>query len=247
MGISYEGKMSNKTKLICLPHAGGMTSSYWQWTGYISEDIELVPMELAGRGIRFKDPFYADMREAIEDLYQKLTKEVRNDDYVIFGHSMGSTLAYELALKIERAKFFLPKHIIFSGKEPICSKVETGGFDIGNDNAILDELTRMGGMPQKLLENKEIMQMFLPIIKADLHMLNEYACKSLIPLEVPISIFYGMQDEYVAEGKIMLGWKVYSTISCDFYQFNGRHFYLFEDIANVVNTITRIVQPGRQK
>ena len=88
-----------KIKLICIPCAGGMSYTYLKWMRYLDPLIKLVPIELSGRGSRNDSPLYRNFNEAIDDVFNEVEPYL-NGDYAIFGHSMGSNIAYELYYKI---------------------------------------------------------------------------------------------------------------------------------------------------
>lgn len=66
-------------KLLCFPYAGGTSAIYAKWKRYISKDIELCPVELAGRGKRYEAPFYNNLDEVIEDVYNIIEDDIDND------------------------------------------------------------------------------------------------------------------------------------------------------------------------
>ncbi|WP_268906141.1 thioesterase II family protein [Clostridium hydrogenum] len=99
--------------LFCLPYAGGSEAIYYKWKDYLSPSIQLIPIELKGRGKRYNETFYETLDEAINDIFKWIKERIMNDDYAIYGHSMGSILAYELYYKVISEKLRKPKHIFF--------------------------------------------------------------------------------------------------------------------------------------
>ena len=82
--------------LFCLPYAGGSEVAYYKWKKYLHPSIELIPIELKGRGKRFNEIFYESLEEAVDDIFENIKDKIINNDYAIYGHSMGSLLSYEL-------------------------------------------------------------------------------------------------------------------------------------------------------
>ncbi|WP_405505605.1 alpha/beta fold hydrolase [Streptomyces cyaneofuscatus] len=84
-------------KLLCLPHAGGTASRYHRWTSLVPPHIDIVPLELNGRGDRMSHGFYASFAEALDDLTRRAASILEpGDSFAIFGHSMGAYIALEL-------------------------------------------------------------------------------------------------------------------------------------------------------
>ena len=103
-------------KLFCIPYAGCSASIYSKWKRKLPQDIELIPLEPAGRGRRCDEPLYNNLNEAVDDLYWEAAKVLdRSDEYILFGHSMGSLLAFELYYKLMEEGFREPLHLYVSG------------------------------------------------------------------------------------------------------------------------------------
>lgn len=98
-------------KLFCLPYAGGSESAFYSWKGHMQPDIEICPIQLKGRGRRFNEPCYESLEEAVQDIFEQVQAERKGDDYALFGHSMGSLLAYELYYQMSGAGAEKPVHI----------------------------------------------------------------------------------------------------------------------------------------
>lgn len=49
-----------------------------------------------------------------------------------------------------------------------------------SDEDFLKWLTMVGGTPPELLANPQVLQLFLPALKADLHLVENYRCVSLL-------------------------------------------------------------------
>ena len=88
---------------------------FYGWRQHIDSRIELRPIELAGRGRRFLEPIYKDRTECVEDVYNQIKNEISQSPYMIFGHSLGSLIAYELVHRIKNSGLPAPRHLFFSG------------------------------------------------------------------------------------------------------------------------------------
>lgn len=107
----------HKITLFCFPYAGGSAVAYNKWKKYNNTNIEIIPIELAGRGKRFGEELYDKIEDAVDDVYE-IVKSNINGPYGLFGHSMGSIIAYELARKINNSNLPNPEYIFVSGRKP---------------------------------------------------------------------------------------------------------------------------------
>lgn len=229
----------DKIKLFCLPYAGGSATVYHGWRRYLGHNIELHPVELAGRGKRFKVPFYENMHEAIDDIFNFIRKDLENGGYILFGHSMGGQLAYELCYKIKEASLPGPRHIFLSGRRPphrVKIKPEKILHNLP-EAEFKKEIGELGGTPQEFFEHQELLDLFLPILRADYKILETYDyAEKEDRLDCPITIFSGTEDtEALIEE--MREWDRYTTKEFQSYQMAGGHFFLHEHAERIVGII----------
>jgi len=222
--------------LFCLPYAGGSEAIYYKWKKFLNPSIELVPMALKGRGKRFSETFYENLEQAVDDIFEKYKDKIGEDDYAIYGHSMGSLLAYELYYKICKSKLRKPIHIFFSGyKAPsIISKREN--IYTLSDNDFIKKVMKLGGTPKELMDNQVLLQIFLPIIRNDFKNIESYTYeKKENKIECDVSILNGKQDSINL--KEILAWKNHVCREFNIYNFEGNHFYINSNVENITDII----------
>lgn len=229
-----------RIKLFCLPYAGGSSDFYRKWTKILDENISLYPLELRGRGGRYKLPFCNSMEEAVDDIFEI----VRNDAgigigrYAIFGHSMGSILAYELSRKLIDSGYGEAVHIFFSGRYPPDIIKDTRMRHLMTDNEIIEEMMAIGGISEKLLKHTGLLKIFIRTLRADFKMVETYRnVHSHEKYHFDISVLRGKEDT-IFIGEDIAAWKEYTDKTCMFYEFDGGHFFLhnkMEDIAGIIN------------
>lgn len=222
--------------LVCLPYAGGSEVIYYKWKKYLNSSIHLEPIELKGRGKRFNEDFYENLEDAVEDIFENIKDKILDDEYAIYGHSMGSLLAYELYYKIYNEKGKLPKHIFFSGyKAPSISRKERQVHLLSDDEFIKDVI-ELGGTPQEITENEELLQLFIPIIKNDFKMLEKYLYKEKKDkIQCDISILNGKEDDITLEE--ILAWENLGDKGFKVYNFEGNHFFINTNVENIIKII----------
>lgn len=223
-------------KLFCLPYAGGSSVIYSTWKNYINSNIELCPIELSGRGKRFQEPLCNTIEEIVEDVYEQIKISVNEDTYAIFGHSMGSIIAYELTHKLQDKNKNLPKHVFFSGhKAPNIIRDEEIIYNLP-DEEFKNKLIELGGTPKEFFESKELCDMFMPIIRADFKAVENYNYnRSNEQLNINFSVLYGKKEEMTMNE--ILQWRNHTSGETKIYPFEGDHFFINDNAKNIVNII----------
>jgi medium-chain acyl-[acyl-carrier-protein] hydrolase len=233
-----------KIKLFCFPYAGGSAVVYNKWKSYLNGNIELCPVELPGRGRLFSSPFYRDMNEAVGDLFRKLSQDFTSSRYALFGHSMGSCLVYELSQQIRHSNLNQPLHLFFSGRRPPqIEKKEKIIHTLPNDEFIA-EISDLGGTPREVLEHQELLDLFIPVIRADYKLVETYKYIERGQLESKISVFNGTRDTdtNILE---MKEWGKCTRGDCKVYEFEGGHFFIHEHFQKIVAIINDTLQNSR--
>lgn len=222
--------------LFCLPYAGGSEIEYYKWKKFIDTSLTLEPIELKGRGKRINENFYCTLEEAVDDILEKIKDRIHDEDYALFGHSMGSLLCYELYYKIRELNLKEPIHIFFSGYGAPCLSQKKKKISLYSDERFLYEVIKLGGMCDILIESDEFMSYFLPIIRNDFRLLENYKFKSKeFKIGCDITILNGMAD--TIKTKHLIAWKNYAEKGFKIYQYDGNHFF----INNNVQIITKMI------
>ncbi|MBB6625636.1 thioesterase [Clostridium gasigenes] len=229
--------MKKTIKLFCFPHAGGLASSYYTWTKSIPEGIEVIPIELAGRGSRYNVDLLSSIDEIIDDTFNQIKGKLTDQHFAIFGHSMGSLLAYELTKKIKNELNIEPVHLFFSGSPPFHTIIDKDKHT-WNDGKLMNYLNNLGGVTSEINDNKDVWELFLPIIRSDIKNYELYEFKdNEYQLNCDISILYGYDDKTVKIENLK-EWNKYTKGNCKLYGFEGGHFFLedYEDkILELIN------------
>ncbi|HAU85260.1 MAG TPA: thioesterase [Lachnospiraceae bacterium] len=217
-----------KTKLFFLPYAGGSAMSYMIMKRLFDETtFEPVPLELAGRGTRAKESAYTDVNLCVQDLYEKMKPQTIHCDYAIFGHSLGTIVGYELLKYIEEKEDKLPKCVISSGRA--APGIEFPGPIIGGlkDEAFMKKIGMFQALPSEVLNNRKILELVLPVLRADVKMSEQYQYKIRKPAKCDFYIFYGKDDCLVTEEGINC-WEDETERKIEITCFPGGHFYFKE-------------------
>ena len=221
-------------RLFCLPHAGGGTSAYRNWTGALT-GVAITPVLLPGRETRADERPFEDML----DLIAALTSAIRplvDSPYAFFGHSMGAGIAFELARSLRRVGAEQPQVLIVSGARAPQLRPNLPPQADPSDEELVGGLRRLDGLPLELLENREALKLALPVLRADTRLYRNYVYHSEPPLAVPICAYGGASDPNVRAGHLH-GWGEQTTASFIRREFAGGHFYLQTDVSALLDAL----------
>jgi medium-chain acyl-[acyl-carrier-protein] hydrolase len=229
-----------RVRLFCFPYAGGSEAAFRTWQQNLPDAIEVLPIQLPGRGTRIKEPALTRLAPLTRALSQSLRPEL-DLPFAFFGHSMGGLIAFELARQLRREGGPLPVHLFISAK---CCPQQVDDFDTGEipDEELIQILRRYEGTPGEVLENAELMQLLLPVIRADMELCNSYVYDSEPPLPCPITAFGGLQD-HVSGRACLEGWENYTTARFTLRMFPAGHFFLQSCEKSILEAIFRELAP----
>ena len=230
-------EMSLIMKLFCIPFAGGSATIYRHWKKHLDTAIDLIPIELAGRGNRLNESFYSSLDEAVADIAKNINLYDLNDEYAIFGHSMGGMLTYNTTLFLESMDCVFKKPIIISGCLPPDQFVLKQ--QIRDNKSLRQYLLELGGVAEDFFENAEIRNVFLPIIKADFQLYKTYR-PTCTKMKSNIVIFYGTED-YIGNASLYKDWWNFTEGKVEFFPFSGNHFFIKDSIVKVAKTLNEIL------
>ncbi|WP_294913350.1 thioesterase II family protein [uncultured Gilliamella sp.] len=238
----YQPRPLAKQRFICLPHAGGCASFFKRWPITLPSSIELVAIQYPGREERLAEPLINNMDELINGLIAALIQQrLLDKPYLLFGHSMGGYVVYELCLALRARNLPNPYQLVISASEAPSHK-NSSTLHLETDEVILDEIEKLNGMPFSLATHPELAQMLLPIIRNDYQLIESWQPKiNPHPFDIPISIFVALQDTELTEAQA-LAWEKQTTQHFHCEHFQGNHFYLIKEQAKVIQALVKIAK-----
>jgi medium-chain acyl-[acyl-carrier-protein] hydrolase len=231
-------------RLFCFPYAGGSASIFRQWPESLPDTVEVCAVQLPGRGSRLLEPPMTAMPQLIQALAQALLPHL-DKPFAFFGHSMGTTISLELARYL-RAEFRVePVHLFVSGsRAPQVRKTEPPNYDLP-EAEFLEVLRRLDGTPTEILEHPELMQLMLPVLRADFQLVQTYAYTAAAPLDCPITAYGGLQDKEV-DRKRLQAWRSQTTAQFSLNMIPGDHFFIHTSqpilLASLAQELNQIVR-----
>jgi surfactin synthase thioesterase subunit len=214
---------SSRVRLFCLPHAGGGVTAFRYWKDKLPPFVQVCPVLLPGRETRiFEDPF-TDLERLIEALTQELAPWLAQP-FAVFGHSMGALLAFEWVRCLRRAGFSMPIWIFLSGRSSPDRQEKLNLLRLPDDEFLTELNHRYQGIPEELFAMPELMKVFLPLLRADIAVIESYQFRTDTPLNCPITAFGGVNDK-TATYEQLLAWKSHTSERFQLQLFPGGHFY----------------------
>ncbi len=224
-------------KLFCFPYAGGSASMYVRWKQKLPEQIEVIPIELAGRGSRAGEKLFNDFNDLTIDVYDKVKGYIQpSDTYALFGFSMGGLIAYEVYRKLLINKMQLPEHLFVIGREAPNTDI----FKVNhlNDNDFIEEIFSYDGMPEELYNNKEVLNYFMPILRADFGIHETYTCtKEIDKINCNITVWYGKNDKSIIHENVHL-WKNFAGANFEIIELEGGHFFMKQHESTILDKVS---------
>ncbi len=224
-----------RLRLYCFPYAGAGVSAFRNWITALPGEIELTIVQLPGRGSRLQEKPYLRMISLIPDLIQVLELDLDRPS-AFFGHSLGAIVSYEAARALNSRSINQPIHLFVSGRS--APQIPDPNEPIYHlpDPAFLEKIRQFKGTPGEILENEELVQIFLPILRADFTLNETYLFKPGNKLVCPITVFGGKQDPRVPYDNLS-AWGDLTQRGFRLQIFPGEHFFIHSEQGQILESV----------
>ncbi len=227
-------------RLFCFPNAGGAASMFRRWTrDALPAAIEVCPVQLPGRESRLSEAPFTRISPLIDTL-EGVIRPHLDLPFVFFGHSMGATVLYELTHRLTASGGPLPERLVVAGRRAPHIPDDNDPVHVMADAELIQRLRDYGGTPNEILDNREIMGLVLPAIRADFEVIETHAFASRAPLSMPIEVLGGDGDVDAPQAHLE-AWSEHTQASCRVQMFSGGHFFLHEEPEPTLASINQIV------
>ena len=222
--VQLENSKSADLYLYCFPYAGGSSNAFRRWQLYVPPAVKVIPVELPGHGKRLLEAPIADLSLMVNEMGGAIGGKLR-EPFAFYGHSMGALLAFELSHHLGRHGLPLPKHLFVSAHlAPHNSANREAIYDLPETD-VVRRIRDLNGTPTEVLENKELRELFLPLLRADFQVCETYTFHDRPTLSIPITAFCGEDDEDVTPSG-MEEWRNHTLESFELNIVAGDHFFL---------------------
>jgi medium-chain acyl-[acyl-carrier-protein] hydrolase len=224
-------------RLFCFPHAGGGAATFAGWRRLAGDALTVCPMQPPGRAERHKHPAHRDVESYVDELVADLGHQFTGD-YAFFGHSVGALVAYRLSCRLRAEGKPLPTHLFVSGRAaPHLPDTRPQLRDLST-SAMIPHLRTMGGTPDLFLNDPELLEVFLPLLRADFAVNETYRHQEAAPLAIPITAFGGERDPR-ADVTELCGWAELTSGLFEAHTYPGGHFYLDKHATAMMSVMRR--------
>ncbi|GAA1406570.1 alpha/beta fold hydrolase [Kitasatospora putterlickiae] len=228
----FEPAPAGAHRLVCFPHAGGSAAFFRPLAAAMSPRAEVVAVQYPGRQDRRLEPVVDDIPRLADGITAALAPWT-DAPLTLFGHSMGALVAFEVALRLERAGH-PPARLLVSGRS---APTGPAGVPIDpTDDELVADIKRLDGTEAWMLEDPELLEMILPAVRADYRAVARYRGGPDAVLSSPISALLGDSDPRAAVDDVRR-WAAHTTGGFDLTVFPGGHFYLVDRAAEVIDLL----------
>lgn len=226
-----------KLRLFCFPYAGGAASTFSSWSTSLTSEIEICPIELPGHGYRIAERPFNRLEPLIKELAHALLPYL-DKPFAFFGHSMGGLISFELARLLRQDYNLSPTHLFISGRHAPQIPESKPPIHHLDEPKFINELGRLNGTPKAVLENTELMELFLPVLRADFAAIETYVYTPKPRLNCPITVLGGLQD-YEISCEDLEAWREQTNANFSMQMFQGDHFFINSNQSTLLQFLNR--------
>ncbi|MEV8631148.1 alpha/beta fold hydrolase [Streptosporangium sp. NPDC051023] len=212
--------------LVCLGFCGGGAGPYLGWADVVPSDVTLAAICYPGREGRFAEEFAGDWDELAEDATAAVLAAA-DRPYVLFGHSMGGWMAFDVVSRLHRHGDRLPEALVVSSanapsdglrpRDMFPSQGET-------DERLLHWMRVNGLLPAHVLDDPDLREMAVELMRADIRVRDSFHYRAGARVGVPLQVFTGA-DDGVIEPEATERWRELATNGFRHDTLPGGHFY----------------------
>ncbi|MFF7652571.1 thioesterase II family protein [Streptomyces sp. NPDC007983] len=235
----YQPRAAPAVRLVCFPHAGGSATSFLPFVRALPDEVEMSAVQYPGRQERRSDPLIGTIEGLVEPVAGALAG-YGDRPLVLFGHSMGAIVAYEVARTLQQ-RGAAPAALVVSGRRsPTTHRPMT--VHLHDDDRLLAELRSLDGTDESLLADPELLQLVLPAIRNDYRAVGTYTHRPGAALECPLTVFTGTDDPNVTAAEAA-AWEDVAAAGTRRRTFPGGHFFPYQRTEEVCEALVDSLAP----
>lgn len=211
-------------RLFAFPHAGGGATTFHRWRAALPAGVALWPVRLPGRESRISEVPFDSMEPLVEALGQAI-EPFLGGPFAFYGHSLGATIAFELARQLRRRNLPLPRCLFVSGARAPRFRLNHLPPPEPSDAELLGELRGLGGVPEEALDDPEWRSAMLPALRADSTLYRSYSYREEPPLKCAIRAYGGREDSRITRAHLE-AWRDETSGSFAVAMLPGGHFFI---------------------
>jgi medium-chain acyl-[acyl-carrier-protein] hydrolase len=232
-----------RLRLFCFPYSGGGAGAFRGWAEAMPA-VEVCALQPPGRETRLREPSFVRMEPLVAGLAGAV-RPLLDRPFAFFGHSLGAFLAFETARALRREDGRVLgglRHLFASGCPAPRMHAVDEPLHTGPDAGLVDELRRYQGTPEEVLANTELMELVLPVLRADFTVYETYKAADEPPLDVPLTVLGGLDDDHASREELE-GWSAETRKGFALRMFPGGHFFVHAARAQVLGAVLADLAP----
>ncbi len=224
------------TKLFCLPYAGGPATLYKKWSVPL-QAFDIYGVQIAARAASGDDAVMQRVDSCVAWLIDKIAA-LTSEPYALFGHSVGALLAFETARALQAMDCPLPVRLFVSGFPAPQLPRRLPAFHDLPLQKLLAVAQRLDAVPSAAFKNQDLIELLLPILRADLALAELYTYSPAPPLPVPITCFGGLADATVGRAQLS-EWQDQTSSGFTLKMLPGNHMFVHSAYKRICHEIER--------
>ena len=224
-----------RARLVCLPHAGGSASFFRPWLAHLPADIDLLAAQYPGREERFSEPCVPCLATLAHQISEALLA-LPHSPVLLFGHSMGAAIAYEVAVHLEQAGQGV-SHVFVSAHPPPHRQPDSD-LHRQDDASLIADIRRQADDAASHWDDPQVRALFLPMVRSDYQAIETWGRQHLHALAAPLDVLLAQADQEVSLAQAS-AWRDLTRHTPDIQLFDGHHFYLRQQPRQVIDHLLR--------
>jgi len=233
--VTPQVKTEADARIFFFPYAGGGPAVFSKWCAKLPATVEAHIAHYPGRGSRHNETPIKSLLTMVDELSQAI-QPFLDKPYAFFGHSLGGMVAFELTRVLRQKGLPQPVILFISAcgaphipdPHPMIHALPESEF--------IHSLKELDGIPQKVLQNDEMLKLFIPILRADFETLETYKYTPDKPLDYPIIAFGGLADKCISRERLE-GWDALTNVRFESRYFMGDHFFINTARESIIREI----------
>ena len=240
--VSMSPSYKHGLRLLCIPNSGGSPALFRTWSSLLPANIGVFSAQLPGQGTRLREQPAVRVSALVADLCAAIESYL-DEPFALFGYSMGALLAFELARSLRRQGLSQPLHLfVASRRAPQTPESLPLLHPLPDELFIRSVQARYGGIPSAILQDQELMAIFMPVLRANFTMIETYQYNDEMRFEFPLTAFSGASDPTTSEAQVR-AWGEQTRGNFHYHIYEGDHFFIQEHEQSVLEVVSSSLRP----
>lgn len=241
--IQDANSLANKTAVILIPPAGLGVNFYIKWLKYFPKNLLIYAIRLPGRETRLMEHYDKSINDIVTNISKEISETIKIP-YVIFGHSLGALIAYELSVKVQQNKLHLMNALICSGHKAPHLPSRMPKISHLVDKEFIKAMSIYNELPLSILNEPQLARIVISQLRSDIKLDELYHYKENLKLECELIVLGGCDDKTVSPIELT-SWSLLTKDEFTLHVMSGGHFFINDNILEIVNIIQNKASPKK--